>query len=143
MSLGGDPEDLRVLARRADQMAELVREEGTTLLHTTAATSWKGVAADRYRERARDLKTALEESAGATDSVATDLHHLAATLEERQRMIRNAVGILERYAYARIGDLLEFEQRQIRWAQGVLDTVGDIATTPVDVRIRIDVEVSL
>jgi hypothetical protein len=134
MAAAGDPEAIRVHARRVRTMAEDVGRTGDRVT-SGAGIAWVGVAADRYRER---LAQHGRRVASARDEIlhaASVLDRLADELEARQAAIRKAMQFVEdriadaRRTVSRLGgvaeDLLTGGERAARdTARGVLGTVS-------------------
>src|SRR5690606_31816681 len=86
---GGDPHDIRALARRVRDEAATVRAEAL-LVRGGADIAWVSAAADTYRDRLADHAAAFETVAQRFDAAADDLDALAQTLESRQGALLEA-----------------------------------------------------
>lgn len=135
MALGGNPEDLRSLARRLRKQADEV-EATATRLKAGQEVQWTGIAAVRFQERLAAHGQELETSRDSVTSAATKADQLADALEERQRAIAAAIdklndaanqarSTLNRFAGAVWEDLTNLEQANQRKAEHLLDELKD------------------
>lgn len=94
MALGGDPEQIRHLARRLRTEADDV-EHTAARVRAGSGVHWVGAASERYRERLRGHAREIDETRDQLLHAATRLDHLADTLEERQRAIARAMELVD------------------------------------------------
>ena len=94
MALGGNPDELRALARRLRTDAGEV-EHTATRVRQGQGIHWVGLAAERYRERLREHGTQIDRTRDEILSAAARLDELADTLEERQRAIARAMSLVD------------------------------------------------
>jgi hypothetical protein len=136
MALGGNPEDLRSLARRLHRHADDV-ETTATRVKAGQGIQWAGAAGDRFRQRLLDLGEELEASRALVTEAATNTDALANTLEERQRAIaaamdkaKEALGqarnTVQQFAGAVWDDLTHAEKAAQEGAQAVLAAVKEL-----------------
>jgi hypothetical protein len=136
MILGGNPEDLRSLARRLRKHADEV-EATTTKVKAGQGIQWTGAASDRFRERLIDLGQNLESSRQSVIDAATKADALADVLEERQRAIAAAMdqamdaldqarGTVQKFAGKVWNDLTHAEQDAENGAKEVLKAVQEL-----------------
>lgn len=94
MALGGNPEEIRRQARAMRRHADTVLDVSDRVA-TGHGVQWTGRAADRFRERLAREGQALAQTRETVLGAATELDHLAATLDERQAAIRRAMAAVE------------------------------------------------
>lgn len=94
MTLGGDPQDLRDLARGLYRAAEEI-DDVQRRVATAQGVQWRGPAADRFLADVRAKGTRIEQSSQATRAAAAALEVLAAALEARQAAIAAAMAAVE------------------------------------------------
>ncbi len=133
MGLGGDPDELRRMARR-------LREQAGEVEHTAGrvgraeGVEWVGLSADRFRDRLREHGREIARTRRELVDASSALDHLADELEERQLAIARAMDLVEAELSAArrtvsgfaggVWDTLTGAERAAeRAARGLLDSV--------------------
>lgn len=136
MTLGGDPDRLRDLARDLRREADAVDAERIRVTASDGLT-WQGPSGERYRERLAEHGLGLHRTRDAITEAATEMDRHADILEERQRLIRLAQDRVEsaledarstigRYVGMAWDALTDRETGIVRGAQNLLDRVDDL-----------------
>lgn len=136
MTLGGDPNRLRDLARDLRREADLVDAERIRVM-ASDGLSWQGPAGERYRDRLAEHGLGLHRTRDALAEAATEMGRHADILEERQRLIRiaqerveNAIqdarSTLGRYVGLAWDALTDREFGIVKTAQSFLGGIGDL-----------------
>lgn len=94
MNIGGNPEELRRLARQLRQQAIDV-DDTASRVRRAEGVRWVGLAADRFRERLAQHGRDIEQTRRELVAAAASMDHLADVLEERQRAIARAMAFVE------------------------------------------------
>lgn len=94
MALGGNPEELRTLARRLRTDAGEVGHTATRV-RQGQGIHWVGLAAERYRGRLREHGAQIDRTRDEILTAASRLDELADALEERQRAIARAMDLVD------------------------------------------------
>lgn len=137
MTIGGDPEELRRLARQLRRQASEV-DDTAARVRRAEGVRWVGLAADRFRERLAQHGREIEQTRGDLVAAAARLDRLADVLEERQRAIARAMAFVEDELDAarrtvtsfagRVWDTLTAQEKSAE--QAARDLLGRIPSLP-------------
>ncbi|MBP6995075.1 MAG: hypothetical protein KBB39_02925 [Phycicoccus sp.] len=124
MTLGGDPRDLRDLARGLRRAADEI-DDVQRRVALAQGVLWRGPAADRFLAEVRGHGPRIERSSEATRAAAASLEALAIALEVRQAAIQAAMAAVE-------SQLAQARHTIASGAAQAQDTVTDLERTLID-----------
>ena len=131
----GDPEQVRVIARRTAAMADQLRDEAVRVA-SLADVEWQSTGADRWRDRLDQLLLDMRADADRADDAAEALFRHADEAEQTLAAITSAMAAFER----RVDDARRLVANA---ADEVADTAVDAARGVLDMARRAPSALSL
>jgi ABC-type transporter Mla subunit MlaD len=125
MGIGGDPQDIRAIARRVRVWADEVDDDASSV-RRAKDIDWKSTAASSFIEK---IETRYEQTTAVADSMrdaASEIDHLADVLQDRQDTLSD---LLEK-----AGKTLADAEEMLR--NGVTDLIGGVESLANEAKER-------